>query len=173
MIDPAGAQPVTEGATWGLGKVFLQPRQVADLAYRHGVTKAPDLATMIAICFAESQGGVDAWHDNLATDGATILSRDVGLWQRNIPASAIGTSQETDLYDPDTNASAMFALYKNRHFEPWASFTSGVYLHDVYTGKAALGLCNFAAEQSNKAGASLPLPLFSTADLRKKLPPAV
>jgi hypothetical protein len=172
MIDPAGAPPRSEPATWGLGKVFLQPRQVADLAYRHGVTKAPDLATIIAICYAESQAGVDAWHDNLASDG-TVLSRDVGAWQINVPASAIGTSRETELYDPDTNASAMFALYSNRRFEPWASFTSGVYLHDVYTGKAALGLLNFAAEQFNKAGATLPLPLFSTADLRKKLPPSV
>lgn len=166
MIDEAAP----EGATWGLGDVFLQPRQVADLAYRHGVTNAPDLATIVAVCYAESQAGVNAWHDNLAADGVTVLSRDVGLFQINIPASAIGTPREKELYDPDTNASAMFALYSHRRFEPWASFTSGVYLNDGYTGKAALGLCNFAVEQFNKAGAKLPLPLFTLPDLRKKLP---
>jgi len=110
------------GATWGLGDVFLQPRQVADLAYRHGVTNAADLAVIIAICYAESQAGVNAWHDNLAADGVTVLSRDVGLFQINIPASAIGGPQEEALYDPEKNAAAMFALYSHRRDEPWASF---------------------------------------------------
>lgn len=158
-----------EGATWGLGKVFLQPRQVADLINAHGVTGAADLATMIAVCYAESQAGVDAWHDNLAPDGETVLSRDVGLWQINIPAGMIGTPREKSLYDPGTNADAAWRLYHARRFEPWASFTSGVYLHDGYTGKAALGLMNFAVEQFNKAGATLPMPLFTLPELRKKL----
>ncbi len=152
----------------GLGTVFLQPRQVADLAYQTGVRDFHSLATIVAICFAESQAGVDAWHDNLDADGK-VLSRDVGLWQINIPAESIGTQREKDLHDPHKNAAAMFLLYRNRRFQPWAAYNSGVYLHSGYAGKAALGVCNAAAEGFKNSGSPLPVPLFSTADLRKKL----
>ena len=157
-----------EDGTAGLGKVFLQPRQVAELAYAHGIVDAADLATSVAVCFAESQAGIQAWHDNLGPDGV-VLSRDVGLWQINIPAAKIGTDAELALYSPDANAAAMFALYRTRHFQPWAAYNSGVYLHDHYAGSAALALCNLAAERFNQAGATLPLPMFSTKDLRAKL----
>lgn len=166
MIDPSLSEATAGG--WGLGKVFLQPRQVVNLAYNIGLHDFHDLATAIAVCYAESQAGVDAWHDNMDANGK-VVSRDVGLWQINIPASEIGTSAEKNLYDPDNNVAAMFRLYRDRRFQPWAAFNSGVYLHDGYAGKAALGLCNAAVEKLNATGATLPLPLFSTGDLRKKL----
>lgn len=160
--------------TWGLGKVFLQPRHAAEIAYAHGFTDALDLATIVAIGGAESQWGVDAWHDNFGADG-TRLSRDVGWLQINIPASEIGTAKEQDLYDPNTNAARARALYLMpagedvRAFQPWAAYNSGVYLHETYAGKAVLGVMNFAVERLRSAGSPLPLPLFSTHDLAAKL----
>lgn len=168
-MDPKISQEKIDRQAAGLGKVFLQPRQVADLAYRHGVTDFHDLATIVAVCKAESQYGVNAWHDNLDANG-NVLSRDVGLWQINISASQIGTTAETSLYDPENNAAAMFRLYQSRGFQPWAAFNSGVYLNAGYSGHAALGLCNLAVDGLNQQGAKLPLPLFTTKELRAKLP---
>jgi hypothetical protein len=168
MLEHKISDAKIEAQTAGLGKVFLQPRQVADLAYRHGVTDFYDLGTAVAVCKAESQYGVDAWHDNLDASG-NVTSRDVGLWQINIPAAEIGTTVETNLYDPEKNAAAMFKLYQARGFQPWAAFNSRVYLNDGYSGHAALGLCNLAVWSFNNWGATLPLPLFSTKDLRAKL----
>jgi Lysozyme like domain len=173
-LDEHGFVIEAEGANWGLGTEFLQPRQVADLAYLHGFAEATNLATIAAICFAESQAGVRAWHDNLDADG-NVLSRDVGLWQINIPASEIGTATEEELYDPNTNCSHARELYLAkidggiRAFTPWAAYNSGVYLHDPYAGKGILGVTNFLVQKLNGRGATLPLPLFTTHDLAAKL----
>lgn len=145
-----------------------QPREIADLAESHGFTEAMPLATAIAVCFAESQARDHSYNDNIGGEGQT-LSRDCGLMQINIPAANIGTSVEANLYDPDINMQAAIRLWKMRGFEPWASYTSGVYLHNYYTGRASLGMMNFAVERFNAQGSMLPLPVFTLAQAREKI----
>lgn len=126
-----------------LGKQ-LQARKIADLSYNVGIKDAKELVTCVAICLAESQGFDRAYNDNVIND--SVASRDVGLWEINIPASKIGTSYEMDLYDHENNAAAMLNLYENRGWQPWAAYNSKVYLHDFYVQRAALGVQNFLAE---------------------------
>jgi hypothetical protein len=170
-----GESAVLDHTTSGLGSVFLQPHDAVDVLYRHGWQEPRNLATMTAIGGAESQWGVHAWHDNL-DDAGDVVSRDVGWLQINVPASAIGTKAEADLYDPEYNALRARMLYTTRlsnglirGFQPWAAFNSGVYLHDHYAGTAALGVMNYLAADLNRRGATLPLPIFSTHDLAAKL----
>lgn len=62
-------------------------------------------------------------------ESEVISSRDVGLWEINLPASAIGTPREAGLYDPDANAQAARNLFENRGWDPWVGYTSGVALN--------------------------------------------
>jgi hypothetical protein len=126
--------------------VQMQARKIAKLAYDVGITDAHELVIAVAVCLAESQGFDRAYNDNIDAEG-NVLSRDVGLWEINIPASKIGTQAEEDLYDRENNAAAMYALYKNRMWQPWAAYNSDVYLHDTYIRRAALAVQNYLAEQ--------------------------
>lgn len=167
-------QEKIDAASAGVGTVFLQPREALRLVYDNGIFDLLDAVTFVAIGRAESLLGVNAWHDNLDAAG-NVLSRDVGWLQINIPKDAIGTQRETDLHDPVKNVQAAIRLFNTsvggdiRRFQPWAAYNSGVYLHDPYAGMAALAACNFMCDVYNRNGATLPLPLFSTKDLRAKL----
>lgn len=121
----------------------LQPRDIAESLYAVGFRDALVLSTAVKVCLAESQGYTRAYNDNFGPDGVTVTSRDVGLMQINIPASGIGTAQETDLYDTVTNLKAAFKLWSHRQFEPWVAFTSNVYLRDTYLKRANKGIANF------------------------------
>jgi hypothetical protein len=136
---PAEFQPraVSKGVLAG---VHLGPRQVAVLAHTAGF-RDDDLFTAVAVCGSESWLYTEAHNDNLDASG-TVTSRDVGLWEINIPASEIGTSVEASLYDPQTNADHAFQLWKSRGWQPWVGFTSGAYLHDTYRIWAYLGVAN-------------------------------
>lgn len=125
----------------------LQPRPLAQLAEQCPAWRTPDTLTRaVAIALAESQGYVNAYNDNLDTNG-NVVSRDVGLWQINIPASEIGTQTEKNLYVPANNLAAACQLYQQRGFEPWVAYTTGVYLHDTYIQRALLGVANLEAAQ--------------------------
>jgi hypothetical protein len=126
--------------------VQMQARKIAALAYNVGITDAHELVTAVAVCLAESPGFDRAYNDNLHDQGQ-VTSRDVGLWQLNIPASQIGSQVEEDLYDRENNAAAMYALYVRRKWQPWAAFNSDVYLHDTYIRRAALAVQNYLAER--------------------------
>lgn len=126
-----------------LGKK-LQSRKIVGLAYDQGIRNAKELVNSICICLAESQGYDRAYNDNVK-DGQ-VISRDVGLWQINIPADKIGTEYEENLYDPTSNAFAMAKLYISRGWQPWAAYNSGVYLHDHYLREGSLAVQNFLAE---------------------------
>lgn len=110
------------------GGAYMQPRDIASLVdekFKH----TPGwnfllLVKVIATSLSESLGDVKAWNDNLDAQGK-ILSRDVGLFEINIPASHIGTVEETKLYDPIYNTERALVLYTIRHFQPWAGYTSG------------------------------------------------
>lgn len=131
-----------------LGKQW-QARDLANLAYYAGFSNAEVLTDAVMVCLAESMGYERAYNDNLDANGK-VVSRDVGLWQINIPASEIGTQAEENLYDPATNVVAAHKLWSERGFEPWVSFTGNVYLRDVFLERATRGVGNFLADERLK-----------------------
>lgn len=144
----AGMRSMRTGESRGvLEGARLGPRVVAKLAHDAGF-RDDELFTAVAVCGAESWLFTRAHNDNLDGSGFT-LSRDVGLWEINIPASQIGTAAEESLYDPVTNAARAFSLWKARGWQPWAAFNSGVYLHDTYTLWAMLGVANRFVERNH------------------------
>jgi lysozyme-like protein len=122
--------------------VQVQPRDLAGLAYAAGWTDAQRLLEAVLVCLAESQGYDRAYNDNL-NDAGEILSRDVGLFEINIPASKIGTSEETQLYDQEYNVFRARQLYDRRGWQPWAAWNSGVCWDDTYVKRAVRGVGNF------------------------------
>jgi hypothetical protein len=122
------------------------PRVIAQAVHEETPLRNFELTKAVAVALGESAGYLGAWHDNLAADGVTVVSRDCGLYQINIPASEIGTAVEDQLrteskdpavYEPvfQTNVSEMFALYTEswtrdgkpdiRRWEAWVAYTSG------------------------------------------------
>jgi hypothetical protein len=141
VISVPAASPAPRGV---LLPPRIYPRQLAALAYNAGPKwrDAKVLVRAVAVCLAESQGYAGSFNDNLDSSGA-VVSRDVGLWQINIPASQIGTSVEVALHDPAANAAAAYRLYDSRGFQPWVAYNTGVYLHSTYVARATLGVTNF------------------------------
>lgn len=131
-----------------------QPRDLGDLFYRHGWKDVARLTEALQVCFAESAGYDRAFNDNLDEHGK-VSSRDVGLMQINIPAHAIGTSAETDLYDAEKNANAAWVLYSRRGWQPWASWNSAAVFQDRCVRRAVLGVGNFAGALALEAQSTI------------------
>jgi hypothetical protein len=124
-----------------------QPREIAAWAYAAGWKDAMQLVTAVAVCLAESQGYDHAV--NVNQDGTT----DRGLWQLNSIHAAIS---DDEAYDPERATQLAWGLWKSAGgtFQPWAAFTSGVYLHDSYVGRATIGVANLLGDALLK----LPVP---------------
>lgn len=138
--------PRAYGSAHGvLAGKHLGPRAVAILAHTAGF-RDDELFTAVQVCGAESWMFTRAYNDNIDDQTGQVVSRDVGLWEINIPASLIGSSAEEALYDPQTNANRAFTMWRNRGWQPWAAYTSGVYLHDTYTLWGLLGVMNRLGE---------------------------
>lgn len=112
-------------------------------------------------------------------DTEVIVSRDVGMFEVNIPASEIGAQKETALYGPAANAVAAWHLWKSRGWQPWASYTSGVVFDDTYVARALLGVTNLYAGfmetnasrvTARKDHHTLRNPFISIAQLRQLYP---
>lgn len=125
--------------------VQMQPRDIAAGLYAAGFRDAQALADAVKVCLSESQGYTRAFNDNTNAAGQ-VTTRDVGLMEINIPAEQIGTPLEEALYDPATNFSRAFILWKHRRFEPWVAWISDVYLRDTYVKRAARGVGNWFAQ---------------------------
>lgn len=103
--------------------------QVAYYAYwafkgRHGNEPGlRKLATFIAICKAENRNlDPDAVHRN---NNGTI---DVGLWQINsIHFSGEGVFTETNMHDPEMNATAAVMIEEDSGFRAWTTYRVGAY----------------------------------------------
>lgn len=78
-------------------------------------------------------------------EALVVTSRDVGLWEINIPAEQIGTPHETHLYDPVENAKAAFGIQSKFGWGRWASVSSGIAFDDTYLVRGWLGAANFLA----------------------------
>jgi hypothetical protein len=102
----------------------LQPSEIAALCYKHG-WRDKNLIIAVAVCLSESDGYIEAYNSNLDDEG-NVLSKDIGLFQINIPASKVGSSYEKRLFDPENNLRAARDLFDRRGFQPWYGYTKGV-----------------------------------------------
>src|SRR5215470_2810391 len=104
---------------------YLSPDQIAGYATAAGCV---DPQIPVAIAMAES-GGNPLAHNPIPPDDS------YGLWQVNMignlgPSrrSQFGLSTNSQLYDPATNARAMYAISSGcRRWSPWTTYTSGAY----------------------------------------------
>jgi hypothetical protein len=140
----------------------LEVREIARLCHDAG-WRDLELVTAVAVCLSESNGYPLAYHDN---EGAKP-SRDVGLFQINIPYEKVGLEYEKMLYEIPNNLDRARALYESRHWSPWMGFVNG-YATSVkwyrpdgkpsgrYLHRALRGVANFYAEHFEVE----PVPLF-------------
>jgi hypothetical protein len=133
MADPKPGTGALLGKQW-------QPRDLARIFYNAGFQDAVTLTVALQVCLAESQGYDHAIHVNL--DG----SRDRGVWQLNSIHKQI---TDEIAYDPVKATDEAFKLWVARgsDFSDWAAYTTGVYLHDSYLGRATRGVANYLADE--------------------------
>lgn len=102
----------------------LTAQQIAGYAQAAGFT-GDALVKAVAIALAESSGNPKAYNPETAA-GAPQGQGSYGLWQ--IYLAAHPEFAGVNLYDPQTNANAAFAVYSTAGgFTPWSTFNSGAY----------------------------------------------
>jgi len=86
-----------------------------------------DLIMAVAIALAESGGRVDAYNPETAA-GTPEGKGSYGLWQ--IYLKAHPEFEGVDLYDPQNNANAAYAIYEaaGESFRPWSTFKNLAYV---------------------------------------------
>lgn len=107
----------------------LDAKTIAGVATNAGFS-GEDLVVAVAIAFAESSGNTHAHNGNAGTG-----DNSYGLWQINMLGSMgparrrqFDISKNEDLYQPNTNASAAYKLYKSRgSFKDWSTYNNGSY----------------------------------------------
>lgn len=103
---------------------ILTPAQISYYAQNAGFT-GQDLLTAVAIALAESSGNANVYNRETAA-GAPQGQGSYGLWQIYLykhPEDA-----GLNLYDPQINANAAFAIYSAAGgFTPWTTYNSGAY----------------------------------------------
>src|SRR4051794_18528639 len=87
----------------------------------------PDLITAVAVALGESGGNPRAFNP----EGS------YGLWQIYVPMHPEFAND--DLYDPPTNASDAFQIYRKAGstFQPWSAFKNGSYRRFLGVATAA------------------------------------
>lgn len=94
------------------------------LAFKAGFN-SDEVPTAAAIAMAESSGNPNATNTN--TNGST----DKGLWQINsVNAFALALGNP---FDPATNASMAYKVYKQQGWRAWVAYTNGAYRKFVDT----------------------------------------
>ncbi len=147
----------------------MEPRDLACLCHEHG-WRDFELVKAVAVCLSESNGYPLAYHDNEGHNP----SRDIGLFQINIPYEKVGTAYEKDLYEVNINLTRARRLYDSRGWEPWYGYENGYALSTdwyrpdgkpagQYLHRALRGVANFYAEHFKVE----PVPLFK----KLKAPP--
>lgn len=113
------------------------PGTIPDYARRAGFSGA-DLSIAVAIAYAESSGDPNAIGD-------LDLGRSIGLWQINLRAHPEYSEQE--LFDPQTNANAAFAIYQaaGNSFRPWTTYKTGAY--ESYLNQDSLPLSGSSGDK--------------------------
>ena len=105
----------------------LSAQQISQYAANAGFT-GNSLVTAVAIALAESSGNPNAYNPETAA-GAAVNQGSYGLWQ--IYLTAHPEYAGVNLYDPQTNANAAFAISGGSNFEPWSTYTSGAYQNQL------------------------------------------
>jgi hypothetical protein len=130
--------------------MFLDPVTIA--AYAHGAGfSGADLPIAVAVAQAESGGHSEAHNDNAATGDDSY-----GLWQINMKGSLgeprrrqFHLAQNAELYDPQINARAAYAIRKSRgSWADWSTYKSGAYKQ--YLGGATRAVTALQAGGSAK-----------------------
>lgn len=104
---------------------ILTAAQIAYYAQAAGFS-GNDLNTAVAIALAESGGRPVTYNPETAA-GTPDGEGSYGLWQ--IYLHAHPEYAYANLYDPQTNANAAYALYQSAGgFSPWATYNSGAYV---------------------------------------------
>jgi hypothetical protein len=117
----------------------LDASAIAAYAQNAGFT-GNDLVTAVAVALAESSGNPNVYNPETGARGGTPQGKgSFGLWQiylRDHPEFA-----GQNLYDPQTNANAAFAVYSRagQSFNPWTgTYTTGRYQAYIPQALAAL-----------------------------------
>ena len=104
--------------------IILTPAQISFYAQNAGFT-GQDLATAVAIALAESSGNSNVYNPETAA-GAPQGEGSYGLWQIYLNAHPEFAGE--NLYDPQTNADAAYAIYSAAGgFSPWTTYKTGAY----------------------------------------------
>jgi Lysozyme like domain len=111
-----------------------------------------DLTTAVSIALAESGGDPNAYNPERAANTPQGYG-SFGLWQIYLKAHPEYKGQ--NLFDPQLNASAAFAVYSSagNSFRPWSTFGNGAYLAHVDTVNGII-----SASQDTTASDGGPVP---------------
>lgn len=98
-----------------------------------------DLVIAVAVALAESSGNPKAYNPETEA-GAPEGRGSYGLWQ--IYRNAHPEFDGMDLYDPQTNANAAFAIYSvaGNSFRPWSTFKNGAYQAHLDSAQNQVGV---------------------------------
>lgn len=132
--------------------------QLVALASGAGFT-GPDLVTAVAIALAESGGNPQAYNPERMA-GAAQGYGSFGLWQIYLQAHPEFSS--LNLFDPQTNASAAYAVYSGAGgFSPWSTYKSGAYQTYAAAVQQAVGPDVVAATDASGATVDASVPSSS------------
>jgi len=111
-----------------------------------------DLTTAVSIALAESGGDPNAYNPERAANTPQGAG-SFGLWQIYLKAHPEYKGQ--NLFDPQLNAAAAFAVYSSagNSFRPWSTFGNGAYLAHVDTVNGII-----SASQDTTASDGGPVP---------------
>lgn len=114
---------------------FLTIAEIGTLAQNAGFT-GNDLITAVAIALAESGGNPNDLGDTNIGSGTGSF----GLWQINADSHPEYGPDFTQLYDPQTNANAAYAIYSaaGDSFTPWTTFKTGAFNQFMTSAAAAV-----------------------------------
>jgi hypothetical protein len=122
----------------------MTDQEIAQYAYNAGF-RGHDLAVAVAITHPESSGNPNA--------RGSVTSSDPGgwgLWQITPGNSA--------LLDPQANANAAFAKYRNRGFQPWTTYNNGAY--SQYMPQATIAANNVMGSMTSTTSPPAPSNAF-------------
>lgn len=109
----------------------LTGEQMARLAYNAGF-RGDDLATALAVAYAESN-----WRTGAHNPNASTGDNSFGLFQINMLGALgpdrlqrYGLNRNEDLYDPQTNARVAYSMFSSSGFSPWSTWKRGE--HEQY-----------------------------------------
>jgi len=125
VIGDWGHFSATGRARGGFIKKFASGGRVsaphaAALLWKHGLRNQQAAATLAAIAMGESTGNPGAKNLNYP-------DHSIGLWQINQLAHKGRFGSDAQLTNPDANAKAAIALYRESGFQPWSVYTNGTY----------------------------------------------